>query len=144
MCYLPLEEKLAESFLNKGEKRLKVTLNNEHEIHVAIMRNKEVGYYLTMGKSVLNKTKLKEGDQITAQFEVDKSEKQFEFPDTIKEVLKTDPEAEAIFNQLTPGNQRSLIYLITRVKSTDKQIEKALKMAEYLKQGVSSARKMKL
>jgi hypothetical protein len=63
-----------------------------------------------------------------------------EMPKELKEVLNTDMEADKVFHSLTAGNQRSLIYLISQVKSSDKRIERALKMAEQIKNGITSAR----
>ena len=45
-----------------------------------------------------------------------------------------------IFHALTEGNQRGVIYLVTQVKSSKKKVERALKISEKLKQGVTSAR----
>jgi uncharacterized protein YdeI (YjbR/CyaY-like superfamily) len=54
--------------------------------------------------------------------------------------LDTDDEANKIFHALTAGNQRGLIYLLSLVKSSDKKIERALKIAERIKQGITSPR----
>jgi uncharacterized protein YdeI (YjbR/CyaY-like superfamily) len=61
-------------------------------------------------------------------------------PEELKEVLDTDDEANKIFHTLTAGNQRGLIYLLSLVKSSDKKIERALKIAERIKLGITSPR----
>jgi uncharacterized protein YdeI (YjbR/CyaY-like superfamily) len=61
-------------------------------------------------------------------------------PEELSEVLATDPEASRIFHALTEGNQRGLIFLVTQVKSTDKRIERSLRIADQVKHGVTSPR----
>jgi uncharacterized protein YdeI (YjbR/CyaY-like superfamily) len=56
------------------------------------------------------------------------------------EVLASDPEADRVFHSLTEGNQRGLMYLVTQVKSSDKRIDRALKIADKIKQGITSPR----
>ena len=54
------------------------------------------------------------------EYTIEKSANGIQKPEELKEVLDTDPEADSIFNGLTEGNHRSLIYLVTQVKSSDK------------------------
>jgi uncharacterized protein YdeI (YjbR/CyaY-like superfamily) len=77
---------------------------------------------------------------ITLSFKEDDSEFQFEMPEEFLEVLYQDPDADAVFQGLTDGNKRGLIYVITLVKSSEKRIERSLKVAEKLKIGVTSPR----
>jgi uncharacterized protein YdeI (YjbR/CyaY-like superfamily) len=46
----------------------------------------------------------------------------------------------SVFEDLTDGNKRGLIYVVSSVKSSDKRIERALKIVEKLKIGVTSPR----
>ncbi len=104
------------------------------------MQKKEGGYFINIGSTICKKLNLSEGSKITASFSIDKTEYQFEMPEELKEVLNTDFEADKIFHSLTEGNQRGLIYLISQVKSSDKKIERALKIVEKLKNGITSPR----
>lgn len=61
-------------------------------------------------------------------------------PEEFKEVLNSDQEADEIFHSLTEGNQRGLIYLVSQVKSSDKKIERALKIVARIKNGVTTPR----
>ena len=58
-------------------------------------------------------------------------------------MLKTDKKANSTFENLTDGNKRGIIYLVSKVKSVEKRIEKSLRIAEYLKTGITSPRQMK-
>ena len=124
----------------KGEKRLLCRLNGEVLLHCALQYKKDRGHFIYMGKKVMKQLGVEQITKVTVEFSKDESEYQFEFPEELKEVLATDEEANEIFNSLTPGNQRSLIHLVRAVKSVDKRIERALRIAERLKQGITQAR----
>jgi hypothetical protein len=135
-----LDAATIKKFVGK-EKRLLCTIN-DHTQHSAILKSKEKGYYIMLGATTLKKLKLKPGNIVKASFEKDTSIIQFEENAVLSEVLITDPTAQKIYNKLTDGNKRSLHYLITMVKNTDKQIERALLIAEKLKMGITKAQQI--
>lgn len=139
MHYVMVDEKIVNSFLAKGSKRALCSVENT-TFHCAFMPKKEGGYFINLGTTICKQLRLKEGDEITLSFKEDDSEFQFEMPEEFLEVLYQDPDADAIFQGLTDGNKRGLIYVITLVKSSEKRIERALKVAEKLKMGIISPR----
>ena len=142
MHYILLNAKTAASLTRHNNKRVICTLNKQVQFHCAIMPKKEGGSYINIGKAICTKLKLKVGSIVTATFKEDKTEYQFEMPEELKEVLATDDKANKIFHTLTPGNQRGLIYIVTMVKSSNKRIERALTIAEKIKNGVTSPKLM--
>jgi hypothetical protein len=140
MHYIMLDKKSIATLTKADNKRAICKLNNEVEFHCALMPKKEGGHFINIGQTICKKLKIKEGSKVIATFEVDKTEYQFEMPEELKEVLDTDFEADKIFHSLTEGNQRGLIYLISQVKSSDKKIERALKIVEKIKSGITSPR----
>ena len=54
-------------------------------------------------------------------------------PEELEELLKQDLEADKYFHALTPGKQRSLLFLVGKPKSPAIRLNKALGVAEYLK-----------
>jgi antitoxin component of MazEF toxin-antitoxin module len=133
--------KIAEKFEGKPYPRALCTIK-DHSFHCAFVKSKEQGYYVYLGKKLINDLKLRVGDEVNISFNDDKSENQAPDIEELTAVLSTDPEAEKIFNSLTPGNQRSLIYLVTLVKSSQKRIDRSLLIAAKLKAGITSARLM--
>ena len=138
--FIMLDKETVLTLTQNTNKRVICKLNDEAEFHCAIMSKKEGGHFINIGLTICKKLKIKEGSKVSATFSVDKTEYQFEMPEEFKEVLDTDPEADRIFHSLTEGNQRGLIYLITQVKSSDKRIERALKIVERIKNGMTSPR----
>lgn len=140
MHYIMLDKTVVDIFTTNGNKRVICTLNEQVEFHCAIMPKKEGGNFINIGSAICKKLKINEGSKVTVTFLPDNSEYQFKVPEELKEVLKIDFDANSIFETLTEGNQRGLIYLVAQVKSSDKRIERALKIADRLKNGITSPR----
>jgi uncharacterized protein YdeI (YjbR/CyaY-like superfamily) len=126
----------------KGNKRVLCTLSNTIQIHAAIMRTKQGTSFIMIATRHLKQLKLTTGAELEVRLQIDESELQFHVPEEFSEVMATDPEAEKIFYSLTDGNKRGLIALVNAVKSPDKKIERALKIAERLKMGITAPQKV--
>lgn len=137
--YLAIPHEEAVALREAGHERVLACLNGAHRWHAALRFFQDVGYVIYVGKTVRNAAGVNVGDVVHLTLTPDTSAYQFEMPEVLREVLALDPEADARFHTLTPGNQRSLMVLVTRVKSVDKQIERALKIASRLKQGIHAA-----
>lgn len=140
MHYIMLDTKTVSTLTKDNNKRAVCRLNDQVEFHCAIMPKKEGGHFINIGLTICKKLKIEEGSRVSASFSFDKTQYQFEMPEELREVLETDQEAHKIFHSLTEGNQRGLIYLVTQVKSSDKKIERAFKIVERIKNGVTSPR----
>jgi Bacteriocin-protection, YdeI or OmpD-Associated/Domain of unknown function (DUF1905) len=130
------------TFLEKGTRRAICIINGQVEWHCAFMPKKEGGYFVTIGSKICKQLNLKLGDDISLNFKEDTTDYQFDMPEEFSEVLYQDADAFSIFEDLTDGNKRGLIYLVTAVKSSDKRIKRALKIVEKLKLGITSPRKV--
>jgi hypothetical protein len=138
--YIMLDAKKVAKLTKGGNKRVICTINKTEKLHAAIMPKKDGGHFVMIGSSICKKLQLKVGEGLNVNFAIDKTDYQFALPEELKEVLDTDDEANKIFHALTAGNQRGLIYLLSLVKSSDKKIERALKIAERIKQGITLPR----
>jgi hypothetical protein len=141
MHYLEVEDEIVQSFLGKNSKRALATIGT-FSFHCAFMRMKEGAYYIIIGSKTCKALKIKANDEVQVVFSEDTSDYQFEMPEEFQEVLYQEPEAMSVFEDLTDGNKRSLIYVVSSVKSSEKRIERALKIVEKLKIGVTSPRLM--
>lgn len=142
MHFITPDPKTVKKITVNGNKRVICTLNGKITIHAALMKTKEGTHYIMIGAKYLKELNLKAGDKVTAVIQVDKTPLQFNLPEEFAEVMNTDPEALKIFNGLTDGNKRGLIALVNMVKSSDKKIERALKIAAKLKMGITSPQKV--
>lgn len=124
----------------KSPPRVIAQIHKDHPWHAALLHGAHLGYYLLIGKTLMKTLALRNGVSVELTLEEDNSAYQFDMPETLQEVLDSDPDAAAVFAELTPGNQRGLIYLVSKVKSIDIQIQKALAIADCLKRGLTSPR----
>jgi hypothetical protein len=137
MHYVMVNDEMLTPFLSKKIKRVMCKINDSLDFHCAFMPKKEGGFYINIGSKICNALSLKLGDDVTLIFTEDKTEYQFDMPEELTEVFYQDPDAFTIFEGLTDGNKRGLIYLVTMVKSSEKRIERALKIVEKLKIGIT-------
>lgn len=136
MHFIRLEVPLLKKLTANGNKRVLCVLNNKITLHAAIQHTKMGVHYIAIAGKHLKVLKVKAGSTVKATIKIDDSELQFHIPEEFTEVINTDPEAEKIYNKLTDGNKRGLIALVNMLKSTDKKIERALLIAQKLKEGI--------
>jgi hypothetical protein len=129
MHFIVLDEKLVKKLTVNNNKRVIATLNNTLTIHAAIMHTKDGEHFVMLSNKALKELGLVKGSTVSAKIEIDKTELQFNVPEEVTEVFATDEEAKVIFDKLTDGKKRGLIALVNMVKSSDKKIERALKIA---------------
>ncbi len=139
---VPDEEVL--TFLNAGHKRvlLKAFFKNKTvETHVALrkLNNQYVVYF---GKQFQKELGIFPSDFFEIQFIENTTKYGVVIPDAFKAVLESDPEGAFIFESLTDGKKRSLIYHIKRYKSEQTQVDKTLLIFDNLKRGIRDQREL--
>jgi len=70
------------------------------------------------------------GDIITFEITEDPNPLGVEIPEVLSVLLAQDEDAKNIFDELTDGRKRTLIYTIIRTKNIDKQVEMALEFLQ--------------
>lgn len=142
MNCIRLSESLGLKLTKGRNRRVICAVNDMAPLHAAILRSDALGFYVNISNTACKKMGIRVGSTVKATVKIDDSEYQFQMPDEFAEVLDTDPEAMEIFKSLTDGNKRSLIFLVSQIKNTDKRIERALKIADKLRNGIKSPQKM--
>ena len=74
------------------------------------------------------------GDTVKVELVKDESKYGLPMPEEFAEVLNQDADGDRMFHALSPGKQRSLIYLVSNVSNIDKRIHVALLVVEHLKE----------
>ncbi len=120
--------------LLSGEtKRFVCTLNKSETFRCALMPSGNGVYFININKELRKKLKIKEGSQVSVSLQPDNSEYGMDVPEELLELLTQDPEGNKYFHGLTKGKQRSLIYLVGKLKSQEKRLQKAMVIVDYLK-----------
>lgn len=123
---------IAINFVKGNNRRVICTINDKINIHCALMPNKNDWFILTNEQTV-KKLGVNKNSTITVTMTKDESQYGIPMPDEFREVLNQEPMVDTFFHLLTPGKQRSLLYIIGKVKSADIRIRKSLAIADHLK-----------
>lgn len=135
----PIPEEIVIPLKAKQVKRVIVEVKG-HRLHCAIQQSKAHGAYIYFGKRVSKSLGILEGMELEVTIEPDTTTYQASLPEELEAALSTDAEATEIFDSLTPGRQRSIIFMISKLKRSESRINKALFIIEQLKMGIRDVR----
>jgi hypothetical protein len=130
--HFPIPEEIAGKYIEGNNRRIICYINNQHKMQCAIMPSKE-GFFILINKHLVNKLQLGIGEDVRLSIEKDHSEFGHEVPESFQVLLAQDEEGRGFFEQLTPGKQRSLIYIVGKVKNIDSQLNKGMAILDHLK-----------
>lgn len=132
--YVEISKQKAAAFIRGNNKRIVCTLNNSLSFQAALMPLGNGHFFININQEIRTKLKVKEGDELTIKLASDNSEYGLPLCNEFKELLKQDIEGSDIFHALTPGKQRTLIYIVGKPKSSDLRIRNAIAVLFHLKQ----------
>jgi hypothetical protein len=113
-------------------KRIICRINNSISFHCGMLPKGEFRYIM-LSKDKIKSLNLKINDEILVEIFDDNSEYGMNICEEFQEVLFSDPDGNLLFEKLTSGKKRSIIYLISKVKNPELRIEKSFVLVEHLK-----------
>jgi bifunctional DNA-binding transcriptional regulator/antitoxin component of YhaV-PrlF toxin-antitoxin module len=114
------------------ERRVVCLLNDQIEYQCAMLHKGDGSLLITVNKKIREQLRLKPGSQVQVQLRKDTSEYGLPVPEELAAVLEQYPEGRQFFQALSPGKQRTLLYIAGNVKNSDKRIERSLAIVEHL------------
>lgn len=132
--HIKVPEEVIEHLKNKKMKRFLCSLNGGEKFHASLMPAGEGIYFIKINKELRKSHAIKLQDDIRVKIEKDPSKYGVELPSEFEELMFHDPVGCEFFENLTPGKQRSLLYLVGKVKSSIKRSEKSFIILEHLKE----------
>lgn len=99
-------------------------------------------YVISFGKRYQKAIGVFPTDFFELQLFEDTSKYGVEVPESFQAVLDSDPDGAKVFESLTPGQKRGLIYYVARFKTAQTQIDKTLIIFENLKKGIRDPREI--
>jgi len=130
--HFPIPDQIANKYIEGNNRRVLCTIDGLHKMQCALMPGKE-GYFILMNKNLVDKLKLNLEQQVKLSLEKDHSEFGHEVPESFQALLDQDEEGRKYFDALTPGKQRSLVYIVGKVKNVDSQLNKSMAILDHLK-----------
>jgi hypothetical protein len=134
--YLLVErDRVAPLELSGNMRRCTCTVNGRLTFHCSLMPSgqKKGAFYISINKTNRDKLGLQPGDEVNVELVRDDSKYGMPMPTEFREVLRQDPEGKRLFEALTPGKQRTLLWYTVKYKDQDRRIHTALAMIEHLK-----------
>lgn len=128
--YLTLDADIVNQFEKKRATRLLCTLNDKLTIPCGLNHLGDGNFFIIVATKYMKKIGKQMGDVITFEITEDPNPLGVEIPEVLSVLLAQDEDAKKIFDQLTDGRKRTLIYTIIRTKSIDKQVEMALEFLQ--------------
>lgn len=135
-----LPQKSLQEFIEKKHKRVKVNAQFESkkiEFYAQLKHEKTGQFRIYFSKAKQKDLGIFMNDYFTLQIFEDTSKYGVEMSEELEAVLLSDYEANTIFEGLTPGKQRSIIYAISRYKSSQTRIDKAIILTWNLKRAIT-------
>lgn len=130
----------AEPFLSSKAGRVKVEASFDQKkvsFHAALQKDRSGNCRIIFNRKNQKSIGIYPSDYFNLQLFEDNSKYGVDMPEELEAVLISDHEAYEIFESLTSGRQRSIIYSISRYKNSQTKIDKSLIIAENLKRRIT-------
>ncbi len=126
----PIAEQLLASPTGR---RVLCTLQHSQSYHCSLMPDGLGGWFINVNQQLREKLQLHDGSPLYVLLLPDTTEFGMPMPEELEECLNQDEAAKSLFNALTPGKQRNLIYIVSTVKSNAIKMRRALVIAAHIK-----------
>ena len=129
-----IPEAVTAQLTTHDNRRVFVKINDQLEIRSSLMPINGTESFVLINKAIKTKMGLSTGDEAVLVIRKDDSTYGMEMPEELQVLMDQEPACDALFHQLTPGKQRSLIYLVSKVKNPNSRLNKALAIVHHLKE----------
>jgi len=123
---------VVEFFKEKNINRFLISFNESEQFPRAIMPAGDGRFYIYLNKELQKKAKMRIGDEVVITMIPDESEYGMPLPAELEECFYQMPLGKEFFHQLSPGKQRSLIYMVAKPKRAETKAKKAYQIMSYL------------
>jgi hypothetical protein len=127
MNYVLVPAEIRQQFYTKGPARVVATIGSLEPFQCGLMPMRTGEGFLIVNNERQKKLNLSEGDEVVVSITADTSEYGAPMPEELEAILEQDPEAKAIFDGLTAGKKRAVMYAVNRAKGVEARIEIAVK-----------------
>lgn len=132
--FLPVTKAVVAKFGFEGKfKRVVCSINGGESFQCALLPSGDL-FYIIVNKKKRDSIGIVAGDLVKVELLKDESKYGLPMPAELCEVLNQDADGDRLFHALSPGKQRSLIYMVSNVTNIDNRIHLALIILEHLKE----------
>ncbi|MEL6652413.1 MAG: YdeI/OmpD-associated family protein [Bacteroidota bacterium] len=133
--YFRIDASVVDQFERKRSTRLVCEVEGKVSYSCGLNHLGDGNYFIILSNKNREKAGITLGDEVHFSIKEDPNPLGVAVPEVLDVLLQQDPEAKQIYDQITDGKKRSLIYTIMKIKDIDKQIQTTLDFlqAEYRK-----------
>lgn len=130
--HVEVPDAIASLFIDEDQRRVLVWIDSLGPFHMALIKAKAY-WYIMINRQIREKLQIDTDAIVSIQLEADQSEFGQEMPEEFEVLMDQDEEGRIFFNGLTPGKQRSLLYLVSKVKNPESRMKKSLAIMHHLR-----------
>ncbi|TXE13565.1 YdeI/OmpD-associated family protein [Algoriphagus aquimarinus] len=130
--HIPISDEISSQMMDDKHRRVLIWIKGEGPFHMALMKAKDY-WYVLVNHELRTRFNLDEKNPFTIKIDRDHSEYGHEMPEELQVLMDQDEEGANYFKSLTPGKQRMMVYTVTKVKSPESRMKKALAIIHHLK-----------
>lgn len=108
--------------------RLICTLPNETRFQCGLNHLGDGNFFVIISKKNLDLSDAIPGEEIEFELAIDPNPLGVEVPEILKVLLEQDEVLKSLYDELSDGKKRNIIFGINRIKNVDLQIERACKL----------------
>lgn len=139
--YIQIPSSTINTFEKKRKTRLICTLDNAVSYRCGLNHLGNGDFFIIVAKKYLEELGKGIGDAVDWKIEEDPDPLGVEIPEVLAVLLTQDTQANAIFQKLTDGKKRNLIYSIIKIKDFDVQVRMIVDFLEEQAQFLRKSRK---
>jgi hypothetical protein len=121
--YLKIDADVVNQFEKKRHTRMICHLDKKMSFRCGLNHLGDGNFFIIVSGKILEQLNKKLGSKIHYKIEEDPDQLGVEVPEVLSTVLEQDEELKEIYNKITDGKKRSLIYTILKTKNIDKQVQ---------------------
>jgi hypothetical protein len=121
--YLKIDAEVVNQFEKKRHTRMICHLDKKLSFRCGLNHLGDGNFFIIVSGKILEQLNKKLGSKIHYKIEQDPDQLGVEVPEVLSTVLEQDEELKEIYNKITDGKKRSLIYTILKTKNIDKQVQ---------------------
>ncbi|UZO79617.1 DUF1905 domain-containing protein [Aquimarina sp. ERC-38] len=121
--YLKFDSEIINQFSRKRATRMICTIDDKVSYRCGLNHLGDGNFYIIVAGKYLKELNKELGENIVYKIEEDPDPLGVDIPEVLSVFLEQDMDAKVIFDKLTDGKKRSLIFSFTKLKDIDRQIK---------------------
>ncbi|AZQ58168.1 DUF1905 domain-containing protein [Maribacter sp. MJ134] len=121
--YLKLDTEIINQFSKKRATRIICTIDANVSYRCGLNHLGDGNFYVIVAGKYLEKLNKELGEEVDYRIDEDPDQLGVDMPEVLTVFLAQDSDSKAIFDKLTDGKKRSLIYSFVKLKDIDKQVK---------------------